>query len=58
MSKKNLGLIDTNIIIRFLIGDHPELYENAFAIFTAIETDATPILILESVFAETVYVLQ
>jgi len=57
MSKRNIKLIDTNIIIRFLIGDSPVLSEKAKNIFLAVEADQMQVEIMESVFAETVFVL-
>lgn len=57
MLKKNIKLIDTNIIIRFLVGDNNDLYEKSKDIFYSLETDELPVVILESVFAETIFVL-
>lgn len=58
MSKKNLVVLDTNVFIRFLIADHEELYERAKTIFSKIENDQISAILLESVFAEIIFVLE
>ncbi|MFQ5602236.1 MAG: PIN domain-containing protein [bacterium] len=58
MSKKNTIVLDTNVIIRFLVGDDRVLYEKAAAIFSDVEKDLVKAVILESVMAETVFVLE
>ncbi|RMF66666.1 MAG: type II toxin-antitoxin system VapC family toxin [Calditrichaeota bacterium] len=58
MLKKNLVVLDTNVIIRFLIGDNEELYEKSVRIFSEIENDRVKAVVLESVIAETVFVLE
>ena len=50
-------LIDTNVIIRFLVGDHPEHLLIATKIFTKIEEGEYEIEILESVLMEVFFVL-
>ena len=50
---KNIQLIDTNIILRFFLKDNLELWEKATQVISAEE-----ILILDSVMAEVIYVLQ
>ena len=50
-------LIDTNVIIRFLVGDHPEHLEIATEIFTKIESGDYEVEILESVIMEVLFVL-
>lgn len=58
MLKKNSVILDTNIIIRFLIGDNEKLYKEAEKIFSRIENGEINAIIMESVFAETVFVLE
>lgn len=50
-------LIDTNVIIRFLVGDHPEHLIIATEIFTKIEQGEYEVEILESVLMEALFVL-
>ena len=50
-------LIDANIIIRFLVGDHQEHLEIATEIFTKIENGEYEVEILESVVMEVLFVL-
>lgn len=50
-------LIDTNIIIRFLVGDHQEHLAVATEIFTKIESGEYEVEILESVIMEALFVL-
>ncbi len=50
-------LIDTNIIIRFLIGDHEEHLIESTRIFEAIETGKLEVEILDVVLMETLFVL-
>ncbi len=50
-------LIDTNVIIRFLVGDHPEHLVIATEIFTKIEQEEYKVEILESVLMEVLFVL-
>ena len=50
-------LIDTNLIIRFLVGDHPEHLAIATEIFTKIEQGEYEVEILESVMMEVLFVL-
>ena len=50
-------LIDTNIIIRFLIGDHKEHLEIATRLFEEVEDGSKEIVILDSVLMETFFVL-
>ena len=50
-------LIDTNIIIRFLIGDNREHLQIATDIFTKVENAKIEIEILESVLMEALFVL-
>lgn len=50
-------LIDTNIIIRFLVGDHAEHLTQSSAIFDRVEKCEIEVLILESVVMEAFFVL-
>ncbi len=50
-------LIDTNIIIRFLVGDHAEHLAQSSAIFQRIEHGEIAVYILESVVMEAFFVL-
>ena len=50
-------LIDTNVIIRFMVGDHPEHLVIATEIFTKIEQGEYEVEILESVLMEVLFVL-
>ena len=57
MSKTPITLIDTNIIVRFLIGDGGNLYHQAKEIMDSIESGRLRVHLCESVLAEVVYVL-
>ncbi len=50
-------LIDTNIIIRFLVGDNKAQLEESTAIFEAIEKGALQVEILDTVLMELFFVL-
>ena len=50
-------LIDTNIIIRFLVGDHEEHLKAATEIFTQIENAEIEAEMLDSVVMEALFVL-
>jgi len=50
-------LIDTNIIIRFLIGDNEEQLQIATEIFTKVEDGEIEVEILDSVLMEALFVL-
>jgi len=52
-----VSLIDTNIIIRFLVGDHEEHLHIATDIFTRVEKAELEIEILDSVVMESLFVL-
>jgi len=58
MSEKNIYLIDTNVIIRFLTRDDERLYREAERIMARIENNEMKAMLLESVLAECVYVLK
>jgi predicted nucleic acid-binding protein len=50
-------LLDTNVIIRFLVGDHNEHLQIATEIFTKIENAEYEVEILEPVIMEVLFVL-
>ena len=50
-------LIDTNVIIRFLVGEHKEHLEIATEIFRKIELGEYEVEILESVVMEVLFIL-
>ena len=52
-----VSLIDTNIIIRFLVGDNEAHLRIATEIFTKIESGEIEVEILESVIMEALFVL-
>ena len=52
-----VSLIDTNIIIRFLVGDHKEHLRIATEIFTQIENGEIEVEILDTVIMEALFVL-
>lgn len=52
-----VSLIDTNVIIRFLIGDHKEHFEVAKDIFLKIERSEIDVYILDTVLMEVFFVL-
>jgi len=52
-----VSLIDTNIIIRFLVGDHEEHLRISTEIFTQIENGEIEVEILDTVIMEALFVL-
>lgn len=54
---KQLICIDTNILIRFLFADHPQLSPKAKQIFLSAQTGKTKIYLDEVIIAETVWLL-
>ncbi|WP_041446977.1 PIN domain-containing protein [Thiocystis violascens] len=54
----DISLIDANVILRYLLADHPELHLRSKTILDAVRTDGRRVLIPESVLAECVYVMQ
>jgi len=54
----NKILLDTNILIRFLVRDHEEHYIKSVEIFRAIEEDRIEALLMNFILAEVVYVLK
>lgn len=51
-------LIDTNILVRYLVGDHPAQANRAVALMERLEAGTERAEILESVVAETVWTLE
>ncbi len=52
-----VSLIDTNVIVRFLVGDHEEHLKQSIVYFKAIEKGELEVEILESVLMEALFVL-
>ncbi len=52
-----VSLIDTNVIIRFLVGDHEEHLIESTKIFEAIESRRIEVEILDTVVMEVLFVL-
>jgi len=50
-------LLDANVVIRFLRGDHPDHFQRSKALFEQAEKGSVRLILLESVFAEIVFVL-
>lgn len=55
--KNRTVLPDTNVILRYLLRDHEEMYERASAFFEDVRVGERKALILESILTECVYVL-
>ena len=55
--KNKVILLDTNVIIRYLLGDNDKLSKMANEIFVPIEKGHQKAIILESVFTESVFIL-
>jgi predicted nucleic acid-binding protein len=53
-----LHLIDTNVILRFLIGDDPPKAARAAALMERLEHGAEEVLLPEEVLTETVWTLE
>lgn len=58
MPQKKAYLLDTNIILRFLLEDHPVYSTKAKNFFKEIYKNKSQAIILESVLAECVFVLE
>ena len=57
MKKRVRSLPDTNIIVRYLVGDDPVLSAKAKEFFDKVKNSDVKAVILESVIAECIYVL-
>ena len=55
---KKVYLIDTNIILRFLLGDHSELSPKATAFMSKVANGTIKAEILDIVMAECIYVME
>ena len=51
-------LIDTNVVLRYLLGDHPEFSPKAEAFMTDVSTGTKKAEILDIVIVECVYVME
>jgi predicted nucleic-acid-binding protein len=51
------SLVDTNVILRYLLQDYAALFKKASAILEEVKTGERKVIILESVLTECVYVL-
>ena len=56
--EKKLVIIDTNVILRYLLCDHKELYKKAEEIFNQILLRELKAFIPTFIVAEVVYILQ
>ncbi|MFK5975811.1 MAG: PIN domain-containing protein [Sulfurovum sp.] len=54
----NKVLLDTNVIIRFLVRDHEEHYIKSIEIFRAIEEGQIEAMLMDFILAEVIYVLR
>ncbi len=51
-------IVDTNVVLRYLLADHPELHARAKTFFDTVRAGDGHALLPESVLAECVYVMQ
>jgi predicted nucleic acid-binding protein len=54
---RNITVLDTNVILRYLLNDHPQHFELAKSFMANVITGDIIVYIPDSVFAECVYVL-
>jgi predicted nucleic-acid-binding protein len=52
------SIVDANVILRYLLGDHPELSSRAKAFFDGVRAGERGAYVAESVIVECVYVMQ
>jgi predicted nucleic-acid-binding protein len=52
------GIVDANVILRYLLADHPELSAKAKDFFDGVRSGERGAYVLESVVVECVYVMQ
>jgi len=57
MADKAIKIVDTNVILRYLLNDNEGQFKIAKSFFDNVKTGKTRAVILESVIFETVYVL-
>jgi len=55
---KRIFLVDTNVILRYLLDDHPDLSSRARNFMDSVSNGNKEIFILESVFTECIFVLE
>lgn len=55
---KKTNVVDTNVILRFLLADHEAHYRHAEAFFSKVQAGTVSAFVPECVIAECVYVLQ
>jgi predicted nucleic acid-binding protein len=53
-----IRIVDTNVVLRYLLADHPELHARAKTLFDAVRAGDIGAHVSESVLAECVYVMQ
>ena len=58
MPPRKALILDTNVILRFLLGDVPELYEKAYRVFQQVEEGKLQVLLTDIVLSECVWVLE
>ncbi len=54
---KNVTIIDTNVVLRYLLRDHEGFYKEAEALFDEVFSGKKKVVLLDTVVAEVVYVL-
>jgi predicted nucleic-acid-binding protein len=52
-----IHVIDTNILLRYLLADHPELFKQADQLMSEVQAGACKAYLAESVAAECIFVL-
>lgn len=57
MTGSERKLPDTNVILRYLLGDEPQLYRKAYDFFEKVRVGTEKAIILESVLVECMYIL-
>lgn len=58
MPRKKALILDTNVILLFLLGDVPKLYEKAYRVFQRVEEGKLEVLLSDVVLSECVWVLE
>ncbi len=58
MPLKRALILDTNVILRFLLKDVPELYQRAEQVFRLVENDKLEVLLSDLVLSECIWVLE
>ena len=58
MGKQKVYLLDTNVILRFLLADHPQLSQEAKAIFEKAEAGKVKLFLNHTTIAEVFWVLE